>query len=373
MGMQENIPWEKLARYFAGELTMEEKRTMENWIESDPERKELIRKLHNIWKESETMPYQLDVDAAWKALKGNMERLELRQETVDHSSSARKTHLRREVLKLPEKDPERPGRIGRLAIMIAASVLITLTAGFFTHYYHFELQEAEAAEEIAREELTTRDGERAVYTLNDGSRVFLHAGSRLEVPVNFHKANRELYLEGEAYFEVEPDREHPFVVYTGDAYTRVLGTKFLVQSWPDEGPNVEVIVEEGKVALGETRARSASDQSREVIVTRYQKGVWAAGAAPAVHDITDLHWHLGWTEGRLVFEDRQLGEILPRLERWYAVEMKTQDSRVAESRLTAEIDYTQPMMEVVTGIALSLDLEIDKQGRIITFRFPEGN
>jgi ferric-dicitrate binding protein FerR (iron transport regulator) len=147
----------------------------------------------------------------------------------------------------------------------------------------------------------------------------------------------------------------------------VLGTKFLVQAWPEEGRNVEVVVEEGKVALGEKRPGSPAEQ-REVIIERNQKGVMTAGFGLEVSDVADLHWHLGWTEGRLVFEDRQLSEIIPRLERWYAVDIQAANNEIAEKRLTAEIDYSQPMMEVLMGIALSLDLEIERDGRTFIFR-----
>lgn len=365
--MNRNIPWETLARYFAGELTTEESEKMETWIKADPEREEQVRYLYRIWEESEVLPYELDVDIAWETLEGNIERFDKRLQTLDQSATGEMKKKRLSDLRVLEKSAQKPGRIGRRIVMVAASVLIILSAGFFTHNYYLELQEAEKAGELAVEELTTRDGERAIYSLSDGSRVILHAGSRLEVPVNFNNENRELFLEGEAYFEVSHDPDKPFVVNSEEAYTRVLGTKFLVQAWPEESRNVEVIVEEGRVALGDKRTISTTAQ-QEVVITLNQKGVLTAEDGPSVSDVTDLHWHLGWTEGRLVFEDRQLSEILPRLERWYAVEINSETDEIAEKRLTAEIDYSQPMTEVLMGIALSLDLEIDKEDRKITFR-----
>ena len=334
---------------------------MESWLKADPEREKQVEKLNEIWNESGSLPYRLDVDEAWKTLEGKMDQ-------YGKVSDSGVTEKRRIVsIERLHKPVKKSGTKGRRMAMIAASVLIMLSAGFFTHHYIQELQEAEKTEELAFEELTTRDGERAIYSLSDGSKVILHAGSRLEVPVNFNKNNRELFLEGEAYFEVTHDPDKPFMVNSEEAYTRVLGTKFLVQAWPDEGRNVEVIVEEGKVALGESLSSPASTQ-QEVIISRHQKGVLAAGASPSVHEVTDLHWHLGWTEGRLVFEDRQLSEIIPRLERWYAVDIQTANDEISEKRLTAEIDYSQPMMEVLKGIALSLDLEIERDGRTFIFR-----
>lgn len=366
--MNQNIPWEKLARYFAGELTREETKRMETWIKADPEREKQVNFLYKVWEESESLPYRLNVDEAWGSLEEKMDQWDKLGKKIDRSASREFYSSKVSALRKVERSAKKPGSIGRRIAMIAASVLIVLSAGLFTHHYYLEQQEAEAAEELAIEELTTRDGERAIYALSDGSRVILHAGSRIEVPVNFNMENRELYLEGEAYFEVAHNADKPFVVRSGEAYTRVLGTKFLVQAWPEESSQVEVIVEEGKVALGEYRSVSSTAQQQEVIITRHQKGIVGSGAGPAVSEVTDLSWHLGWTEGRLVFEDRQLSEILPRLERWYAVEIRAETEQIAGKKLTAEIDYSQPMMEVLKGIALSLELEFEQEGRTFTFK-----
>lgn len=339
---------------------------MEIWIKADPEREEQVNFLYKIWEESVNVPYQLNTDKAWKTLEGKIDQFETKSGRVHHAITKNKEKKRITTLRKFDKPGRNPGRIGRRIAMVAVSVLVMLSAGIFTHQYYLDLQEAEMAEELVFEELTTQDGERAIYTLSDGSRVILHAGSRLEVPANFNRENRDLFLEGEAYFEVEHDPAKPFVVNSEEVYTRVLGTKFLVQAWPEASRNVEVIVVEGKVTVGDKRSESALAQ-QEVIITRNQKGVLAAGSSPVVNEVTDFHWHLGWTEGRLVFEDRKLSEILPRLERWYSVAIGTENEAIAEKKLTGEIDYSQPMMEVLTGIALSLDLVVEKKDRTVTF------
>jgi transmembrane sensor len=363
--MNQQIPWEKLAEYFAGEMSGEEMEEMKIWIKSDPEREKKINALYQIWEESEQLPYKLDVDQAWGTLEDRMDESErvssgevhkiITQATAD--KNVRINRINRKV---------RNSGISQKIALIAASILIILTAGFFSHQYYLGIEEAQFNEEIVYEELTTRDGQRAVYTLNDGSRVTLHAGSRLQIPVNFNRNNRDLILEGEAYFEVASNPEIPFVVHSDNSYTRVLGTKFLLQAWPNEGRHVGIYVTEGSVAFGEKKNEEA-DSDSEVIIEQNEMAHLSAGNEPEVQTIRDLTWHLGWTEGRLVFENRKLSEILPRLERWYVVEIQTADSSIDEIRLTAEIDYSQPMMEVLTGIALSLDLEIEEGNRTYTF------
>lgn len=364
--MNHNFPWEKLAKYFADELTIEEAKKMELWIKAEPEREEQVNFIYKIWSESENLPYQVDVDEAWKNLEYEIDQRNKYPKTDIESVMEKNNQYRTWFFKDSGKAAKKLGRNVRRIALIAASVLIIITTGIFTHLTHQELQKAETAESIARKILTTADGERSVYTLSDGSRVILHAGSRIEVPLHFNTDHREVYLEGEAYFEVNHNADIPFIVHSGEAYTKVLGTKFLVRAWPDEIINIEVVVEEGKVALGEAQ-QLLSAAHQEVTITKNQKGILGADLRLTVSEVTNLQWHLGWIEGRLVFEDKKLSEILPLIERWYAVKIITEGSEIKERKLTAEIDYTQPMMEVLKGISLSLDLQFTREGQTITF------
>lgn len=364
--MEQNMPWEQLAQYFAGELTREESQKLNSWIKADPERKEQVQKLYQIWKESGNIPYTLNIEEAWQALSNGMDKLEQKERQAGNilAGSGRFEQVTgkpgpgsREIL--------RSGRGVRRVFIAAAAAVILLTAGLFTYFNHSF--ESSKTVEVARKQLTAGEGERAIYMLSDGSKVTLHAGSRLEVPIQYNADSRELFLEGEAYFEVTHDPAKPFIVHTEHAYTHVLGTKFLVQAWDDAGGRVEVVVAEGKVAFGDSCSKGSS--TREVILTENQKGLLAGDEDPVLTNNIDLDWYLGWTQGQLAFNNRPLGEIIPRLERWYVLDIQTEDERIDAKRLTAEIDYSQPMGEVLKGIALSLDLEFEKEGRNVTFRF----
>lgn len=366
--MKQNTPWEQLARYFAGELTMEECQQMKSWIKADPEREQQIQKLHAIWEESGAVPYELDIDEAWQTLSGNMDKLEQKEWQAENILAGLYMYGQEvRQIRPNNKEIRRPDRMVHRMFIIAVAAVILLAAGLFT-YFNYDFGSSQTAE-IARKQLTAGEGERTTYLLNDGSRVILHAGSRLEVPVQYNVDNRELFLEGEAYFEVTHDVTKPFIVHSGRAYTRVLGTRFLVQAWNEAGREVEVVVAEGKVAFGGSGPQS--EATKEVILTKNQKGSLTEDRGPVITDNADLGWYLGWTEGRLVFDNRPFGEIIPRLERWYVLDIETEDGRIREKKLTAEIDYSQPMGEVLKGIALSLDLEFEKEGRSVIFRFKD--
>lgn len=359
--MKNEKSWEQLAKYFAGELSKEENQKMETWIKSDPNREEEINRLYEVWEESGNVS-NLDVDEAWLALSGNIDAFEKSKREYKSGIENYRNY------RLPNQNAEsviRPEIKWRRLMLVAATVLIIATAGYFSFYIQTKNRATEEAR-IENRVFVTRNGERATYILSDGSKVMLHAGSRLEIPDNYNSNIRELFLEGEAYFEVTHDEQKPFIVHSESAYTRVLGTRFLVQAWP-ESDDIEVVVSEGKVAFGNRQDNEVKAEN-EVLITRNRMGIIPKGQDPIVADVSDLSWYMGWTEGRLEFENRSLSEVLPRLERWYDIDIRVEDESIRRKKITAEIDYSQSMSEVLQGIALTLELEVERSNRTFTFR-----
>lgn len=362
--MNREVLWEDLARYFSGELDLEEIERLETWIKDDPERERRIQALYVIWEESGSLPYQLDVEKAWSTLSWNMDNLEgdiqPAMQTVTGGNSRfnnGSSYTRHQRF----RKSRQVGSVMRQVVMLAVAATVLLTAGLFT----FKNYSAESIESLGSQEFIARKGEQLNFKLNDGSRVILHAGSRLEIPFQFNQKERELILEGEAYFEVAHNAAKPFTVHSEGARVRVLGTKFLIQAWPDTHNQVEVVVSDGKVAFGSDQVLDSRDQT-EVILTRNQRGILANNKV-TVLDNADMGWYMGWTQGTMVFNDRQLREIIPKLERWFDIEIRTMDEQIGAHTLTAEIDYNQSMSEVVEGIAIALDLNLEKKGRTFTF------
>lgn len=361
------MPWKLLARYFAGELMGEELQEMERWINTDAERKDQVEKLYILWKESEKLPYTLDVDRAWNSLSFNLERMDRKAEKLRKISQDNYKVI--PTLKNYSYKTDRiskPGLIARRVALLAATIAIIATAGYFSHFIHQSSLEISTAD-VSYRVLETQNGERASYNLSDGSKVFLHAGSKLQVPENFNDDSRELTLEGEAYFEVSHNPEKPFIVQSEFSYTQVIGTKFLVHAWPDESRDVEVVVSEGKVLLGDSRYQK-SQNKKEAYISKNQKGVLTAESDLVVTEENDIQWYMGWTEGRLIFNNREFQDVLPKLERWYDIDIQISDMDILKKKITAEIDYSLPMTDVLQGMALSLDLKIERTGRVFRFK-----
>lgn len=355
--MNENMPWGLLARYFAGELNIREKKRLEEWIKEDSERADEVEVLRRFW-ESKSELTQPDTNNAWKQLSFRIDAEERKKQHHERVVQLRKYY---ELHSASKKQKIRASANIRTFMLVAASILIVVFAGLFTYQLN-ENRDQNALADSESRILITKNGEQATYRLNDGTRVNMHAGSQLEIPHDYNVTERRLLVKGEVFFDVPHDPDKPFIVQSDYTFTEVIGTRFLVQSWPDDEPNIGVVVEEGQVLFGDLRTQY-SENRKEVYLTQNQHGTITMQGELEVREYEDLSWYTGWIEERLVFKNRGLNEILPRLERWYDIEISVSDGALLDEKVTAEIDYSLPMTDVLNGLAMVLDVDIEREGR----------
>jgi len=184
--------------------------------------------------------------------------------------------------------------------------------------------------------VTPRGGE---YTLrlDDGSRIHLNAQSSLTVPSDFSLHNRSVNLAGEAYFDVESDREHPFLVQTGKAEIKVLGTRFCVKNYREDAAML-VTLEEGEVEI---------NSAREVIrlVPGEQALVYEDGRI--LKRAVDTYLYCAWNQQRIAYDNEPLLNILNDLGRWYDFEAAYSSDRLRNLRFSMDIKKTADFNEVV--------------------------
>ena len=328
--MDQHIDWERLARYVTDQCSPDEAAELERWIALDPVRREAVRDMQAIWANAEVAPTGWDVARAWRQLSPKLDR--------------------------PAVGAPIPARISRpwltpaWGLRIAAALAVLVGGGLL---YRSLVTSRPAA---PREYVTAR-GQRAEFRLKDGTRIVLSVASRLRVPADYGARERTLYLEGEAYFDVRHDPGRRFVVHTAHAATEDLGTRFDVRSYEGDS-TVQVVVAEGRIAL---RARAS-----DTLVTPGQLGVATAGGALVVRDRVDVDRYLGWTAGRLTFDNTPLSEALPQLGRWYDLDLRLADRSLAALPLTATFK-DQTTTQVLDLVAQALGLRLERDGRVVTF------
>lgn len=200
---------------------------------------------------------------------------------------------------------------------------------------------------------TPRGGEYQLV-LGDGTRVSLNAQSELRYPVAFTGKTRDVQLVGEAYFEVAPDAEHPFIVKTGAMDIRVLGTSFNVCAYR-EG--------DAKTTLVKGKVNVRAGQEEHVLAPGQQLSK-APNGEVSIREV-DVDNYTAWRNRRFVFEDDQLEEVLYKLERWYNVTFFIRNDAARELRFTGDLPKYENLDKVLKKLELVTYIQFVQEKDVI--------
>lgn len=176
-------------------------------------------------------------------------------------------------------------------------------------------------------ELDVPVGGECFVRLDDGTKVWLNAGSKLRYPVAFSGGKREVTFEGEAFFEVNKE-SRPFIVKMETGDVTVLGTSFGISAY--EGENQYTTLVTGKV-------RFRSNDDKHVELTPGEQAVLHASGELEKRTV-DVEEYVGWRDGVFVFKDKSLSEIMKVLERWYGVKVVFRDESVKSLEYTGSLE-----------------------------------
>lgn len=199
-------------------------------------------------------------------------------------------------------------------------------------------------------------GSRSVITLADGSMVWLNAGSRLIYPSQFVDKTREVFLVGEALFDVKKNETQPFVVKTADVKIAVKGTRFNVSAYPEDY-SVQTVLAEGSV---EINRNNASLFEKGVTLVPGQMAYFNKKSKDTRIINVDVNHYTLWTEGLFNFSNTDLNRITKRLERYYNISFHFDDPLSGTIQITGKLDVTQTMSEVFEYLSKLTGLEITK-------------
>lgn len=172
--------------------------------------------------------------------------------------------------------------------------------------------------------------------LSDGTLVHLNSGSSLRYPVQFDEtSNRLVTLIGEAYFEVSKDTNRPFVVQTDEVNVRVLGTKFVLNSFIDASVARTVLIE-GSVAL--YKSETQYNANTTAVLSPGQMGELNRDSDQITVKEVDTHIYMDWLEGKLIFNHKAFPEILKSLERHFNIKIVNKNKHLGEQVFTASFD-----------------------------------
>lgn len=210
-------------------------------------------------------------------------------------------------------------------------------------------------------------GKRTVITLSEGTKVWLNSGSQFVYPAVFAQKKREVYIEGEAIFDVVHMNDKPFIVSTRDFDIKVLGTVFNVSAYLDD-QNSSTVLDQGKIELTE-RGLSVLSKNHLTILPGTM-AVFNRDQKTFDQKTVNPLKYLSWREGYLIFKSEKLETIIRKLGRYYNMEMVITDNQLKNETFSGYLDLKNSIEEVLSVIneTTPFSYEVDHQKIFINLK-----
>ncbi|GAA3555181.1 FecR family protein [Snuella lapsa] len=386
-----------IAAFTANSISKSQLKDLKAWLQETPENKKLFTNYLQFYKKSQRIGFieHVDIDSAWKNVVEKLEHpLEPKAKSIDFE--------------------RRPIRIMYRIFKYAALIVLLLGIGYLLQKTYFNkpfesvlpsesitLQLEDGSIEIIRlnessdivdakgnivvsqkgnqlvytngaekdtlvyNTLTVPYGKRFKITLSDGTRVNLNAGTSLKYPVKFIKGeNRRVFLEGEAYFDVAKDAEHPFVVNANAIDVRVLGTQFNVSSYPED-ETINTVLVEGSVSI--YKAESTYSSETATFLEPGFKAAYDKNYGNITIDKADIEMHTAWIKGKIVLKHIPFDDIVKKLERHYNVVIQNNNKVLGKDFITATFDI-ETIEEVLKYIDELHSIDYTIRNNLITIK-----
>lgn len=213
-------------------------------------------------------------------------------------------------------------------------------------------------------ELKTPMGGGYNLKLADGTEVWLNAGSSLKYPVEFNDTLRQVYLDGEAYFDVIKNGK-TFIVTTESLDIRVLGTLFNVSAYHDDA-NITTTLVEGKVQVKATS--KANVNSTNQILTPKMQAVYHKSDADIKVGKVDTDIFISWKDGKLEFNNDNLELVMKKLSRWYDFSYRFENEAPRNYHFTARISNTESISNILQMLEMTTQVKFEIEEETIVIK-----
>jgi transmembrane sensor len=318
-----------ILRLFSGEADINEKKQIAEWLKHSPENKKLYIDLREIWLSS--------------GVQNNADEYHL-EDAIEQ--------FRERIGQIPRIMPVSQGIIRFFRKYAALFILVFL----LPIGYYFGTQNIEA------QSMTTVScalGDKTNIILPDSTRVWLNSGSKITFNSDFRREGRKVFLEGEAFFSVSKDKEHPFLLRSSDIEIKVLGTQFNVKAYPKD-KSVSTTLIEGSIQISSPSEKMVIEPDQKIVFNKETKKM-------TLNKLKDTAPEIDWKRGRLIFRNESLEELEIKLERWFDVDICLADEKVKQRRFTGTLER-ESILEVISYFELSKYVTCDIRGNKIIIK-----
>lgn len=247
----------------------------------------------------------------------------------------------------------RPRKRKLQAILSIAAVLIVTTAIIWAIVKVSAGNDREANTMSSLTRKNTNRSESKFILLNDSTQVWMNAASSLEFPDRFDAGKREVFLSGEAFFDVKHADKIPFIIHTGKVSTTVLGTSFNIKAYPGE-KNITISVSRGKV-------RVTRYDGREVVLIKGQQLKLNEAEQEAVEKNVPAEGIAGWQQGNIVYDDETLHDIIADMQRVYNVNIHVATPSIGGLRISTSFKREIGVEQALQVLCRLTDTELKQK------------
>lgn len=339
------------SRILSGEASYEDQVELENYFEANDLYKKKFKLLKEYWENKSSVTTDTD-----KVLQKIMMQINEKEDEGEKSSVAK-------------------NRTKAIQFFFTASkVAIVISVCFVTAFFLLKKSSDHSIEtphlkEIQWETRATPKGQKLTIMLPDSTRVVMNSDSRLKLPTRFSGNTREVYLTGEAFFDVTHNAKIPFIIHTNKMNIKVLGTEFNVKSYPEDSTSETTLIRGLiEVTLNDRPSDKIILRPKEKLVVSNEpspKRISSITSSSSSHEATllvsSLHYvsakdsaivETSWMNNKLVFEGENFSKLATELERRYGVNIRFTNNEVKKFQFTGVFEK-ESIGEVLKALQLT--------------------
>lgn len=315
-----------ITAFLSGKATDGEHRELEEWVKQSPDNNRYFQEMRNVWQTMNPAfnPSEINVFEAEKNILANI--------------VATERNVARVVLLYWQ----------RIAAIVVIPLLILCT-------YFYQNKNSGQYDAIEYQEVKSPHGTFSEVRLSDGTHVWLNGGTSLKYPLIFRKGERKVLLNGEGYFEVQADKENPFVVETGRITLRATGTAFNIEAYNRDSITAVTMVK-GKIDV-------AFGSSSPVVMIPGERASFNNQTKQCIIAKTDPYKWYAWKDGLMIFRDDPLSYVFKRLGQTFNVNIELKDTTLANAPYRATFEY-ESLDEILRLLKMSAPLSFKQNKRV---------
>lgn len=327
---KENIPWEAISSYLAGDKNNEHLQTIREWLDTSEEHPLILSEIINTWQltRKQNSFYKPDVDILWNKL---LLRIGIR--------TGREFNLQ-PVIKW---------------ISAAAIILIVFISGIWLGKSSWN-----GNANLVYSSVMSPSGNKTRIVLPDSTIVWLNSGAEIRYPAAFKKNSREVFVTGECYFDVTKDHKRQFIVHCNKFDVKVFGTSFNIRD--------NKMYNQTEVALIEGNVQVFSKANHQLTTLTPGEQFAYNGEKGIVRKIENTAALIAWKNNMLIFEDEPFESVIQSLESWYGVEFQVDERIKSKHRYTFRLK-TESLREVLDMISVITPIDYVIEGEKVSVKY----